>query len=82
MNQNQESFKNLISPDVTKQNYTIMNNDPSKKAFHFGMAQNRVKARNPDQLTTMTNQFLQMNLQPQFRPQFNKKRNLSKEELK
>ena len=38
MNQNQESFKNLISPDVTKQNYTIMNNSPSQKAFHFGIA--------------------------------------------
>ena len=38
INANQESFKNLISPDVTRQKYTIMNSNPSQKSFFFGIA--------------------------------------------
>ena len=32
---NQESFKNLIHPNITKNKYTMLNNSPSKKNFHF-----------------------------------------------
>ena len=40
INANQESFKNLINPDVTRHKYTIMNSNPSQKSFFFGIAQN------------------------------------------
>ena len=82
MNQNQESFKNLISPDVTKNKYTIMNNSPSQKAFYFGISQNSqaIKVREQNQLTTVTNAFLQENLQP-AKPIF-RQETLDTEELK
>ena len=30
---NQESLKNIVNPEITKKNYTIMNNQPAKTNF-------------------------------------------------
>ena len=56
----------MISPDVTKNNYSMLNNSPSQKAFYLGLSQNSqaLKERGPEQLATVTNKFLQSNLRP------------------
>ena len=66
INANQESFKNLINPDVTRHKYTIMNSNPSQKSFFFGIAQNgqNVKQRGAEQLATVTNKFLNSAINP------------------
>lgn len=39
---NQDNFRNLINPEVTRKDYTIMGKSPSNSEFFFANSQNQV----------------------------------------
>lgn len=57
---NQENFKSLINPEVTRKEYTILGKSPSKEAFYIGNSQNQsiLTRKGDEMLHTVTDEFL------------------------
>ena len=60
---NQDNFKNLINPEVTRKDYSIMNRKGSSAKnndFYIGNSQNqKILQRKEDMLHTITDNFLE-----------------------
>ena len=58
---NQENFKNLINPEVTRKEYTILDKSPSRSEFYMGNIQNQqiLTKKENHLLHTITDEFLQ-----------------------
>ena len=61
---NQDNFRNLINPEVTRKEYTILSTSPSKNTINISNVQNQhiLMRKEDDMLHTVTNEFLEENL--------------------